>query len=649
MYAAVQELRLIVAMSRIWREIRGKAKKIIAPTGTCKDNLSISAPCMVCLKTPPMRRSAATLGELIESAAKGKCLRCTQLYEGLCRIGDESSLRDLGFGLLDIDCTGNVYLIYPSAYGFRDKQPYELVVSRDRTRKSNTLHGNRSLQHARVDTSTLLHLKSYDLISGDLVSDQAIRWARDALLRCTETHDMCATKRTERRPARLLDLDWKDDRIRLRDFETAHKRYACLSHCWGDLQECKTKRADLKRYKEEGVTIASLSKTLKDTIDFLRRLGDIRFLWIDSLCIIQDDEFDRNREIAAMCDIYQGCWICIAATAARDGSDGLFPDIPLIYRGFPLRSDLAEEGVIFRQRIDHTNFITDDSLSSKPYPLLNRAWVFQERRLAPRILHFTSYELIWECSTVAKCECTRMEDEARQWKPDFALFDRKKADPVRFWHVQVKEYSKLTLSRPSDTLPAIGGLAQEVSPTRKVRYLAGLWEDSLIQDLAWCNSHSHDQAPKPSTWRAPSWSWASIDNQVEFYQISNSECEVVSVDCESADGTNPFGEVVSGILMLYGPTVEVNVCLGGTERFGKVSAHGGEGRDFSRDYSPNEELQRQVQSGDKKPCLLLIDDHRSLVLMPILDRLDTYERIGFCFYGVKSYREEAKTRTITII
>lgn len=635
----------------------------------------IVQPCRVC-PSPSKNHSIIwiTLEDLKGSAAGGECLRCIQVCEGLGLIGDDPFLKMLGFDDIILEAIicdpSNTYQFYVYPKNPNDDRmghaAYELAASPS-PRQEKMLDRKRlqCLSHKRY--SQPLPLLHRERISGDLASEQAIQWASMALQACTQTHRICSDDTKWRRPARVLDLHWKKDEIRLYDFESGTDRYACLSHCWGARHEVQTRRSNLELHKE-GILTNTLSKTFRDVIKFVSHLG-IQFLWIDSLCIVQDDENDRSREMAAMCDIYRGCWICVAATAARDGSDGLFATVPPEFRGADLENDHADEGVHFFRKIPHwPSLVPNKEETLRLWPLLTRAWVFQERRLAPRVLHFTSHELIWECSVNTKCECAFFNMTGHAWKATLAHESAQRSLSVRFWHTQVAQYTTLNLSRPGDKLPAIGGLAKDASFLRTGRYLAGLWEDSLVQDLSWraiwTPRPSVDVAPKPSTWRAPSWSWASIDTQVGFSSNFKPRCTVISVDC-TGKGTNPFGEVLSGTLTLHGLTMEVYLGFdeGGFDSYSQKSKEemgliwtdsNRFGRPIRWDYWPNEEFLCQVRSTTKVLCFLLGEPEvgcPSILLKRMNGNTDTYERFAFgedwdwCWWHGNEFVE----RTITMV
>lgn len=98
--------------------------------------------------------------------------------------------------------------------------------------------------------------------------------------------------------------------------------YICLSHCWGDFQPIRTTTTNIEDHKKS-IPWQFLPQTFQDAIDLTRFLS-IRYLWIDSLCIIQDDRDDWAKESAAMASVYGNSYLTISATAAANCSKGLY-------------------------------------------------------------------------------------------------------------------------------------------------------------------------------------------------------------------------------------------------------------------------------------------------------------------------------------
>ena len=165
--------------------------------------------------------------------------------------------------------------------------------------------------------------------------------------------------------------------------------YTTLSHCWGQLAIKKLEKDTLKDMVKK-IAISELPKTFQDAVVVTRELG-IRYLWVDSLCIIQDSAEDWATESSNMRLIYKNCILNIAATAAQDSSIGCFFDRNTnIVR--PCRIEITETGIY---DFLSSNAWFDDVISA---PLNQRAWVVQEQLLAPRVLHFGKTQLFWECN-----------------------------------------------------------------------------------------------------------------------------------------------------------------------------------------------------------------------------------------------------------
>jgi hypothetical protein len=222
-----------------------------------------------------------------------------------------------------------------------------------------------------------------------------LRWIEN----CRANHPKCNTETKENwLPDRVLDVGTLSSpslRLHITSESSLRSPYTTLSHCWGSLEIKKLRMANLNQFIE-GIDISELTKTFQHAIQITRRLN-IRFLWIDSLCIIQDSKEDWLKESVVMGEIYQHGYCNIAATAAPDGRTGCFLERnPLLAQPFRVHIDSypgprSKSGVYsLAPRV----FWEQGLLQA---PLLQRAWVVQERTLAPRVLHFGKGQLFWEC------------------------------------------------------------------------------------------------------------------------------------------------------------------------------------------------------------------------------------------------------------
>jgi hypothetical protein len=275
----------------------------------------------------------------------------------------------------------------------------------------------------------------------------------------------------------------------------------------------KTIEANLK-----GIPWDALPATFQDAIDFTRRLG-LQYIWIDSMCIIQDDAKDWDEQSSLMADIYQNAYVTLCATASSSDDGGLYLSTPQYWtpRTIPVRKrDGMEYEIHIRHQMAERHFspYLDPARKSKEFPLLTRAWTYQERLLSPRLVYFTAGEVMWECSKVSACECFEPGTNAR---PDYLIRESEKrlyqkaiAKPgfqytKMHWREIVSTYSALKLTFEKDKLPALSGVAKEMFRSRPGdEYLAGLWKNSVLDDLCWSFRGDEGSGLRPSAWRSPS-------------------------------------------------------------------------------------------------------------------------------------------------
>ncbi|QGI64057.1 hypothetical protein CEK27_008028 [Fusarium fujikuroi] len=386
-------------------------------------------------------------------------------------------------------------------------------------------------------------------------------WIRE----CLDTHDGCQSQINDQSasficPKRLLDLS--NGALVLRENLGQKLRYACLSHCWGKINIVKTTTLTLGTFKTE-VPLDQLSKTFRDAVGICRSLG-ILYLWIDSLCIIQDSPEDWREQAAQMADVYQHSFLTVAATKSHDGSQGCFSETSPRYvaKLVPGYKDIyvRERPPIFP---DHWTQLENNH----SYPLLNRAWIYQEMRLSPRVLHFCNEEVIWVCQASQRSEsgCNDLDyNDGDSFKPTlFGCVNNNIRDKDQLtWHRTVLEYSRLNLTYESDKTIALAGVAQRMQRTRlDDRYLAGIWEKHLPLDLLWMVWPT-PTIGKPRLARYPSWSWASVSSQVMWDGIwSPLQSVVVQEVRYMPNGPSQMGDCSTSSITLQAPLIDVKSLL----------------------------------------------------------------------------------------
>jgi hypothetical protein len=260
---------------------------------------------------------------------------------------------------------------------------------------------------------------------------------------------------------------------------------------------------------ESGISMV-LSKTFQDAITITRSLS-VLYLWIDSLCIIQDDEHDWEIESSQMASVYENSYLVISAAHASEDSKACFsnqwaPDnagIP-IYEYTKLDGSICPFYLRMDSQISHQEYDPKLALilppdSQRP-PLHTRAWAFQERILAPRIIHFTGQELVWECRTSSACECRQLDYShnkispiKKHWAQRLSCRHQLGHKWYDFWHSLLRLYGKLDITFQPDRLPSLSGLAQKFQSAGAGNYAAGLWIEIIFADLLWKNKGSMER------------------------------------------------------------------------------------------------------------------------------------------------------------
>ncbi|KAF9878799.1 hypothetical protein CkaCkLH20_03699 [Colletotrichum karsti] len=364
-------------------------------------------------------------------------------------------------------------------------------------------------------------------------------------------------------PKRLLEIFGSAEKPLIR-LSTNHRStaYVALSYCWGADQPAKTTTANLHDYLSE-IPFDTLPLTIQHAAIVTRGIG-LSNLWVDAMCIVQDDEEDKLGEISQMHAIYRNSWVTIAAAEARTCNDGFLQP----------RSDW--QPVKMKARFDDNVFsevtMFPRGQSCRPdAPLFQRGWTMQETLLSTRVLLYGARELTFLCMQDEQSE-GGVPPTVRQYQ---MLFDPGSntyvgMDHPESWGYLVSAYSQRKLSLEDDKLLGIGALAASYGRTKNTKeYFAGMWKENFLQQCLWTTQTytSGDRVPRrPAKYRAPSWSWASTEGQVSSFGVSANmpammlpetmppitTCEIVDLEVKTVPAGNPFGMVTDGHLKIRG-------------------------------------------------------------------------------------------------
>ncbi|GAB1313015.1 hypothetical protein MFIFM68171_03225 [Madurella fahalii] len=434
----------------------------------------------------------------------------------------------------------------------------------------------------------------------DVKSQESMLFAQQCFQACMRNHPWCRTDQIGHLslarkvkellprekvyfsdiPTRLIDVG-KHDSPHLKLVETADNTvlmkavaeagFMALSYCWGGDQPAKLLKAKLEGYKQN-IDSSELPQTVQDAV-WVARVTGFRYLWIDSLCIYQDDDDgrgnnpDKESEITRMASYYGRATITLCAASAEKAVDGFLGarEDPTFAVG-PIRIQLGlkETG----QAIGHV-YLIEETDPPPAEPTTTRGWTLQESLLSRRVLIFGRRQLYWSCLnsfggcggnlvTLTDRTIPGVQSLVDGIYPVGSLIDQ----PTSIqWGVIVRDYTQRDLGRGEDKLWAVSALAQHMVAVSKKRgedplYAAGLLVDlrqpgTWLPQLLW-----HLISPKltrPNTYRAPSWSWASVDGPVMVPSWTPSLTEYAAVESWKVELSVPaaqYGALNGGHIVL---------------------------------------------------------------------------------------------------
>ncbi|KAM5341526.1 hypothetical protein ACJ41O_014557 [Fusarium nematophilum] len=349
-------------------------------------------------------------------------------------------------------------------------------------------------------------------------SDECLELARHWLDDCLSNHAECGTTNGERwRPTRLLYVGTAESPcLRLvRGFNVdAEEAYLALSHRSETDKDSTLTTENLSSF-ETDIPESRLSPTIKDALDVTRRLGS-QHLWVDSLCIIQDNPKDWARESALMPKVYSNARLTVAASVADD--EGCYASRnPHRVRPCRIPNPFAKDpkNLSFNIRSRHINNAHMRELKDS----------ISESKGSPRHLIFGSNQILWTCQRHQASEAWPAGKTGEFFIDRFESFEAEKAKLRRLrkkpkdmdaaWWEFIHDYTRSKLACMSGRLVAVQGLATEVGAASNQTYCEGFWTGRRCkwpETLLW--TAEDPSIPRPMDYRAPTWSWASIDGPV---------------------------------------------------------------------------------------------------------------------------------------
>ncbi|KAF5667108.1 hypothetical protein FHETE_5811 [Fusarium heterosporum] len=491
---------------------------------------------------------------------------------------------------VDNDRGRKLYLI--NAFGFcvEPEESMFSVLSHDAEKAKRFSAGH--LRGARV-TADAGAKKTLDIVRG---------WINN----CIEEHELCRPPRSPL-PSRILDLTAFDNpdtiRLEVTGGTISYEPYVTLSYCWGSdpLFHVRTTRSTLMSHLRS-IEIHTLPQTYQDAIKVTRHLG-VRYLWIDSLCICQDDADDWARESATMQRVYAGAYASISADSAASSAHGFLKRLERTHIPITLKMSYDTDATTAPsgQAINVPGFAFETPpskvfnsrswLEFNGEPLTTRAWVTQERLLPQRVLHFASDQLFFECNCHFLSEDgVQIQGRWHSLRPGVEKTFRDLARASRtsaihqLWYLILEDYTCRLLTVKTDRLPAISGLAAVIleklnareqsrvsAKPRRVEYVAGIWSDALIEGLGWTAMGSIEGAnflpretplPGEQGYIAPTWSPASFNGMSGHGTTMPGWVDVavpIGYSVTPRNAQNPLGKVIDGWISLQAPMIKLEL------------------------------------------------------------------------------------------
>ncbi|CVL13891.1 uncharacterized protein FPRN_15246 [Fusarium proliferatum] len=466
----------------------------------------------------------------------------------------------------------------------------------------------------------------------------ARKWAHD----CLQNHTSCASPSERFIPTRIIKIFDSGKRIEIVE-EKSPAAYAVLSYCWGGPQRTTLSKARVENGQLSFDT-STLPQTLQDAVRVCGELG-LNFLWIDALCIIQDDLEDKAKEIGQMANIYENSYVAIMASRAKSVEEGFLH--PRSHFGADRRSPgFRLQYETKKGRRGSVVLVEESSSQTYADPLSLRAWAYQEFILSPRILDYGELRTTWICWADINPTDGFLSTPTSSWSRQrfqevmSPSVEANSVSPHQLWSTLVLCYMRSSITDPYDRLPALAGIAERLNTIIKDEYIAGCWKSHIWLDLLWWHKDGRSRM-RPTEYFAPSWSWASIPNGDLNYIYTRScvvdeEFEVLYHDIKLSYPQSPYGAVNAGFLLVQGRIIPEEYLLDFRNREfyihpTHIIVNGHDPIAISCSVTPDSGLVNTYNSKYRiRGMCLCWDEKRSTIRGIVLDNVgsDCHRRIG---------------------
>ena len=356
-----------------------------------------------------------------------------------------------------------------------------------------------------TDTTSLLGSSNSSIRLTELMDQPDWVRAREWIEDCLSSHPSCGREhdfpsKGLRMPTRLIYIgDGRND-LRLIEAGSDTHPYVTLSHCWGNVKRpfVTNHQKNVKQHLQS-IPFGDMPLTFRDAVAATRSLG-YKYLWINSLCIIQNDALEWENECAKMCDIYEGSVVTICGPEASDSTQGFLHSRTSKPGTRRWKYEKKENGKGDGDSEWKKAVISSLGQPKPRPPLSTRGWALQEYLLALRTISFTADGMLWDCRTICLSEdkeCDITYHSLQFFRKSHILDVRTSESRLEYvWRFIVTEYSRRSLSRQSDRLPALSGIATRLFGDNHEEYLAGLPRRHFRTWLTWVSGFVPQSPPQ---------------------------------------------------------------------------------------------------------------------------------------------------------
>ncbi|KAF9893199.1 hypothetical protein FE257_011622 [Aspergillus nanangensis] len=435
-------------------------------------------------------------------------------------------------------------------------------------------------------------------VSLDPCSDIVFERIKGWIAECCRKHTVCEYEETPVLPRFVVEIGPSEEisgeaRPCLRLIEndgTLRAAYITLSFVWGVLvQPVQLSQSNIEDFKKS-INYSLLPPTIRDFIYVAQRL-EVKYIWIDTLCIIQDNEEVKKQQIAQMNMIFGKSFLTVQAG-----------NVHSVHESF-LRPRDPPKLPHLKLRFDQSSHIFLRANGPVPHPDASspanrRGWIFEESVLPTRLLVYGTHQMIFACLRGNRHEDGFLEGPGNPCYPSFLRpkpwwaggvaqmarrrYTDERLDFLKCWHTALSvTYTVRSFTLPQDKLRAIHGVVARLQEKIGGRFIAGLWEFDMPWGLLW-SSCSHVISPAylrelhPMTrtvgFNVPSWSWASVEGRTDIRFVERfrrSGDPVASIDTDSIQ-VDDMGEICRGVLKITGPFLYTELVHSGDELYEKL-------------------------------------------------------------------------------